>query len=160
MKTLGFTVVELLVTLSIMAILLAIAPPSFNAFIKGSNMVSNSNGMVSAFNYARMEAIKRGNSVQLGQRDGSSWTGGLVVWVDADGDGSFDSGEELRLWEAYNSGSSVVSTNSLTGFEFNASGEVNLADRLRLCDDRTGEEGWDISILISGAIFAEKVTCA
>ncbi|WP_372880678.1 GspH/FimT family pseudopilin [Psychromonas sp.] len=159
MKNSGFTVVELLITLALGAILLFIGIPSFKETSSSSNMISSSNEMVGAFNYARMEAVKRGNTVFLGQRDGSSWTGGLVVWIDADADSSFDTGEELRLWEPLKSGSTVVSSNSRTSFVFKASGEVNNADVLKLCDDRSGEQGRQIEILISGAIFAEKVTC-
>jgi len=110
-----------------------------------------------AFNYARMEAVKRGNKVRLGQRDGSTWTGGIVVWVDSDGDATRDAGEELRLWEPLNSQNSVLSAN--TSFVFQATGAVDQADQLKICDNRSGEEGRAISLLISGAIYVEKVAC-
>ena len=159
MRNSGFTVVEMLVSLAILAILLSIGVPNFKGFISSSNMVSNSNDMVGAFSYARMAAIKRGGPVRLGVRDGSSWTGGIVVWVDADADATLDAGEELRLWDAFNNGSSIVSAESRSNFVFNASGEVNNDDVLTLCDNRTGEQGRSISILLSGVVFAEEVSC-
>ncbi len=155
--------IEMLITIAILAIVLTIGAPAFKEFINSSNMVSNSNDMLGAFKYARMEAIKRGDSVQLGQRDGDGWTGGIVVWVDTNADGSLDAGEELRLWEAFSNDSSVAASdddgNELTSFVFNASGDVNNGGTLTLCDNRSEEQGRRIDILISGAVFAERVTC-
>ncbi len=151
--------IEMLITIAILAIVLTIGVPGFKEFMNSSNMVSNSNDMLGAFKYARMEAIKRGDSVRLGQRDGTGWAGGIAVWLDSDADGSMDAGEELRLWEAFSNDASVASANELTSFVFNASGDVNNADSLTLCDNRVEEQGRRIDILISGAVFAERITC-
>ena len=150
MKKTGFTLVEMLITLSILAVLLAVTAPSFNNLMSSSKMVSNANGMIGAFKYARLEAIKRGGIVQVGQA-GTDWTGGIEVWVDNGG-----VKEVVRFWPAFSNTSSVSSTKS--SFSFNAMGEVNNQDNLTLCDNRT-EEGMQISILISGAVTAKKVTC-
>jgi type IV fimbrial biogenesis protein FimT len=153
MKNSGFTAIEMLVTIAILAIVLSIGVPSFKEIIRSSDMVANSSDMLTALNYARMEAVKRGASVQLSQRDGSNWSGGLVVTVT-------DSGEELRLWEAFTTGATVTSKNSVKNFVFSAAGEVDNNDDLTFCDDRTGEEGRSISVLASGAVYAKKVTCS
>lgn len=159
MKKSGFTLTEMLVTLSVLAILMSVAAPNFKTFIGNGNMVSNANGMIGAFNYARIEAVKRGSTVYLGQVVADSWTSGVVVWVDNDGSTTFTAGEELRLWPAFESGSSVDSSNQKTSFAFRGTGEVDNDDTLTICDDRTGEKGMEVSILVSGAVFAEKVTC-
>jgi len=159
MKKSGFTLVEMLVTIAILAIVLLIGIPSFNSIIKSSNMSANSSDLMSALNYARIESVKRGTSVELDPKDGSSWIDGLVVWCDEDDDGSMDSDEVLRYWDSFSSGSSIVSSNGVTSFTFAASGEVDQNDTLTLCDDRTGETGRNISILSSGAIYSEEVTC-
>jgi len=151
MNKTGFTLIEMLVTLSILAIVLAIAAPNFNNLMNSSNMVSNANGMIGAFKYARMEAIKRGGIVQIGQV-GSDWTEGIEVWVN---DGGVK--KIVRLWPAFDSASNVNSSES--SFSFNAMGEVDQSDDLTICIDSTGEEGMEISILISGAVTARKVTC-
>ena len=151
MKNSGFTIIEVLVALSILAIVLSIGAPGFKTFINSSNMVANSNGMIGAFNYARTEAVKRGVTVEIAARDGSAWASGIVVKKSA-------TGEELRLWPAFDTATSVSSAQST--FSFQASGEVNNDDVLTICDNRTAEQGRKISILLSGAIIAEKVTCA
>jgi len=160
MRNSGFTVVELLVSIAIMAIVLSIGIPSFNELTRNSAMSSNSSDLLTAFNYARIESVKRGSSITLGQKDSSTWGGGLVVWIDDDGDGTVDAGEEvLRYWEALSTGSTLVSTNSITSFVFSASGEVDNLDTLTLCDNRTGETGRTISILLSGAVYVEEKVC-
>jgi type IV fimbrial biogenesis protein FimT len=161
MKKSGFTLVEMLVTISILAILLAIGAPAFKDLISSGNMVSNANGMIGAFNYARTEAIKRGGAVNVDQVVAADWTGGIVVWVDADdGTGTLgvrDVGEELRLWPAFDNASAVSSAQAT--FSFSGTGEVNSAGVLDVCDDRTGEEGMQITILVSGVIISERMTC-
>jgi type IV fimbrial biogenesis protein FimT len=155
----GLTLVELLVTIAIVSILLTIGVPSFKSLLRSSDMYSNTSDMVTAFNYARISAVKNGTSVQISPQDLASWDSGLVVWLDSDDDDIWDDGEELRLWDEFNTSSTVASTNSLTNFTFTASGEVNNSDVLTICDDRNGETGRTINILTSGAVFAEEVTC-
>jgi len=156
MKKSGFTIIEMLITLSILAILLAIASPSFKNLISSGNMVSNTNSMIGAFNYARMEAIKRGSTVNVDQV-GGDWTEGLVVWANTDAINAMSVDEILRIWPSFDDVSTVSSVQ--TTFSFNAAGEVNNSDILTVCDDRIGEEGMQVSILISGVIIAEKVNC-
>jgi len=152
MKKSGFTLVEMLVTIAIMAIVLFIGVPSFNSIIRSSDMSANSSDLISALNYARMEAVKRGDSIKLELQIADDWLSEMVVSVD-------DSAEELRIWGEFNSESTLVSKNDLTSFVFNASGEVDNGDELTLCYDSSGETGRIIHILASGAAFAEKKTC-
>lgn len=159
MKKSGFTLTEMLVALSIFAIVLAIGAPSFNAFVSNGNMTSNANGMIVAFNYARSEAINRSNTVSLSQVVAGSWTSGVVVWVDTNTDNKRGSGEELRLWQPFDDASAVNSANSRTNFIFSANGTVNNNDVLTICDDRVGETGMRISVLVSGAINSERWPC-
>lgn len=61
----GFTLVELMVTIALASILLAIAVPSFNQMIVSGRLTAQSNDMLAAINLARSEAIKRNASVTL-----------------------------------------------------------------------------------------------
>ncbi|OZA22023.1 MAG: prepilin-type cleavage/methylation domain-containing protein [Hydrogenophilales bacterium 17-61-9] len=61
----GFTLIELMVTLSVLAILLMIAVPSFNEVTLGSKLGSLSNNFVASAHQARSEAIKRNAVVSL-----------------------------------------------------------------------------------------------
>ena len=61
----GFTVLELMVTVGVASILLAIAVPSFNQLIATNRLTAQANEVVAALNFARSEAIKRNTSVSF-----------------------------------------------------------------------------------------------
>ena len=150
-KNRGFTLLELMLTLAVVGVVIGIGIPSFQEMIKNSRIVSNTNALIGVFNFARFEAIKRGNTVTLGQRNTTTWAGGVVV--------SSATGDELRVSEPLPTANTVVSSNSRSSFVFQASGEVNNDDVLTICDDRTGETGRQITLLTSGIIISEEVTC-
>ena len=154
----GFTLIELMVVIAIAGILVSLAAPSFTNLTKNSRMRSEANALIGAFAFARTEAIKRGNNVFIGARTG----GGTVVWVDQTGGtaNSWDAGEELRLWEPPHSSISISSTGGFSSFMFSGTGIVNNSDTLTLCDDRTGETGRTITLLVSGLSYVSDVTCS
>lgn len=76
----GFTLVELMVTIAVLAILMAIAVPSFQNQSLSSRLRASANDLAAGVQLARSEAIKRNAVVQLcASSDGSSCGGG---WAD------------------------------------------------------------------------------
>jgi type IV fimbrial biogenesis protein FimT len=75
----GFSLVELMVTVAIAAILMAIAAPSFSIFIDNQKLLTTATEFYSAVNMTRSEAIKRGAQVTLAANDGVAWTSGWTV---------------------------------------------------------------------------------
>jgi type IV fimbrial biogenesis protein FimT len=154
----GFTLIELMVVIAIAGILVSMATPSFTALTKNSRMRSEANALIGAFAYARTEAVRRANLVNIGTQGAG---GGIVVWVDQAGGtaGSWDAGEELRLWEPIHNSMTINSAGNINFFTFNGTGLVNTADVLTLCDDRTGETGRTITLLVSGLTYISDVPC-
>jgi type IV fimbrial biogenesis protein FimT len=105
----GFTLIELMVTIAIIAILMAIALPSFQDTIARSKLETEANNILRDLNFARTEAIKRGSSVSLCPSDnGTSCSGaqdygdGWIIFVDdvTPDNAIVDTGEEvLRVVE-------------------------------------------------------------
>lgn len=61
----GFTLVELMVTLAVLVILMAVAVPSFRSITLSNRLTTNANELVGAIQTARMEAIKRNARTQF-----------------------------------------------------------------------------------------------
>jgi type IV fimbrial biogenesis protein FimT len=80
-KSLGFTLMELMITLAIVAILVGIAVPNFKFQIEQARFTSTSNEIVTALNYARGEAVRRSRPVSV-SRVGTTWQDGWTAFID------------------------------------------------------------------------------
>lgn len=87
--SLGFGLVELLVTLAVLAILVVAAVPGFRDTIRRNRVGAASNALLADLHYARAEAINRGQLVSLCPSsdgssctpDGSAWEAGWLVYT-------------------------------------------------------------------------------
>jgi type IV fimbrial biogenesis protein FimT len=137
-KVVGFTIVELMVALVIAAILLMMAVPSYQGFIKRSNVENLQNRMATAIMTARSEATARNGATTLcasadGESCGGVWNNGWIVFLDNGGGGGTalnaarESDEELLL-SFKNTGNYSIdlqdesSGTTLAAFSFNSQG--------------------------------------
>lgn len=67
----GFTLIELMVTLTVAVILIAIAIPSFNYMTVSNKLTTTANEVVTALNTARLEGVKRNNQVTVCSNTGN-----------------------------------------------------------------------------------------
>ena len=96
----GLTLVELVVTLTVVAILASVATPSLRDMLTNNRLTAANNQLVSAVNYARAEAVKRVYNVVLCVRNGDgsgctansgdSYESGWIVFVDCNANSTPD----------------------------------------------------------------------
>lgn len=107
MRCRGFSLIELMVTIAVLAILLTIGLPSFQGSLQSNRVTTVNNELVAALSLSRSEAIRntRGSGICPSKGgvecDGDDWSDGWIVWADENGDGELDDDEEiLRVRQA------------------------------------------------------------
>ncbi len=120
-KQSGFTLIELMVVISILAILLGIGVPSFRATIEGNRITTVANDLVGALQFARSEAVKRGTNVTLCSSSdqatcSGAWADGWVVRNEA---AVAPAPVLLRVWPSARQGVAIAVPGAV---EFNALG--------------------------------------
>jgi type IV fimbrial biogenesis protein FimT len=126
----GVTLVELMMTLSLVAILMAIGVPSYKYVTNANRLAGEVNGLLGDMQFARGEAIKEGQTVVIcSSTDGatcsnsSSWKAGWIVFSDSNANGSVDAGETVRrVQNAFNSSDTLNADNNISAVSFNREG--------------------------------------
>lgn len=98
-----------MVTLAVAVVLLAAGIPLFRGMIANNALVAQTNGLISALNLARSEAVKRGTGVTICAKAtadvadtdcGADWSNGWHVFTDGATPNAYDGDDEvLRHWE-------------------------------------------------------------
>ena len=149
----GFTLIELIVTVSVAAILMSMAIPSFVGTIKSNQLTTYVNEMVTTLILARNEAVKRGVPVTVRKVDnnsstnggdatkaGANWEEGWDVFTDADGDGNFEAGDLLiQNHSALKASYTLRGNNNFVNFiRYSSSGISNNIGSFVICDNSDG----------------------
>jgi type IV fimbrial biogenesis protein FimT len=115
----GFTLVELLVVLTVLGIMLGIAVPSFKNFIASQRVKSASYELSTSMLLARSEAIKRNTTVTITPVTTGDWTSGWNV--------TYVSGGTTTTLHNQNSLSGVTATRAPNTIAFGTTGRSTAA---------------------------------
>lgn len=130
----GFTLVELVVTLAVAAIIMAAAVPSFRSMIQNNRVATQTNEFVTALNLSRSEAVKRGvpvticrSSSQTACTAGPNWEVGWIVFTDGGVPGTVDGTDTvLRVHGALSGGTTLASTQVVSSLQYLANGMLSI----------------------------------
>lgn len=140
----GFTLLELLITLALVAIVVAIGAPAFGDVIKNNRLTTQINTLVGHLAYARSEAVLRSQQVIICASSNTTsctgvWKDGWIVFIDADNDSAWTAGEEVLRVQQTLSGTTTLSSTYGTSFVYDNRGFSTVAagpGTFSLCDDR------------------------
>ena len=111
MKQAGMSLIELMVTLTVLAIGLAAAVPSFQGTMKRNNIDNALKEFSSAIKFTRSEAITQNSSVSICASSNQDtctgdWQDGWIIFTDVDSAGTFTPSTDtlLRVHEALKTG--------------------------------------------------------
>lgn len=101
-KQSGFTLLELMVVVTIVGIIAALAYPSFQGTIQLNRVQSQTSKLISALSLARSEAVKTNQRTvicksanQTSCTNSGEWEQGWIIFRDADADDTLDAGEVI-----------------------------------------------------------------
>ncbi len=138
----GFTLVELMVVITLLSILASIAIPSFDDSLLNSRLTSQSNRILAALQFARSEAATRGSSITIcGSRgpkgpadlidpngpptcDQPDWSTGFVV---------MDGNVLLHIFDPLEGGNYIRGTGQII---FDRQGTIVNVTQMNICDSR------------------------
>lgn len=174
----GFTVIELMITVTILAVLAAVAIPSFGNMIQNSRRTATVNELIANLMLARSEAAKSGQAVvicgvdtgnnnildasELGCSE-TDWRDGWIVaiWVDANNDTVVDASElqlpPMRIFINDHGGLTVTATAAAMRLRpFNQAGT---AGNITVCDKRGAAHARRVCLSNNGRARVSEKDC-
>ena len=154
----GFTMIELVVTMTVAAILVAIGIPAMQTFIQNGRNSSQAAAMVIMLTYARNEALKR------------DVAGGVTVCPSADGQNCDPAGNWANAWivpdpvtpanpplqvgTPLSTSNTITEANGRTAVVFLPSGAAQTPATFKICDSRGSVYAREFEVNQSGRVIA------
>ena len=136
----GFTLIELMITLAVLAIIISLAAPSFVTMIQNNRVTGATNDLIASLQLARTEAIKNNGTALVQSSSGSTdWGDGHRIGIDLNGDlDILDAKELLRNVDAPHSSICITSaSNAVSEIMYNGNGGVTNASTTTFTIDST-----------------------
>jgi len=118
----GFTLIELMVTIALLAIIISLAVPSFSSIIRDNRIYSLSQELRGTLQQARSEAVKRNEPITVCRSnatatdcdDGTAWQAGWLIKV--------GSGKSAEILASFQAAQGVAITGPNAGLMFRKNG--------------------------------------
>ncbi len=112
MRNHGFTLIDLILTLSIVSILISISLPSFSAQIKQAQVKTATNSLLESINLTRTQAVMTNKRATI--RRQNEWSEGWEIFIDTDNDGIRDTNEKLIKMQEKLNGIKIITNRPIT----------------------------------------------
>jgi len=122
----GFTLVELMVGLVVIAILMSLAVPSFRTWIQNSQIRNAAESVSSGLQRARAEAVSRNANVEFVMGAGTSWLVQVVGGPNIDSRASDDGSSNTTTATILPAASTTITFNSFGGVSVNADASATM----------------------------------
>ncbi|MFK8028305.1 MAG: GspH/FimT family pseudopilin [Gammaproteobacteria bacterium] len=162
----GFTIIELMLTIAVAAVMLSVGVPSFQSLMERNQLTSGINQFISSMSLARSEAIKRNQRVSIcPSSDGEACVGnqyenGWIIFVDRNANGTRQIATEELIWVS----DSLPANMTLRGdgccsgsVPYLASGQISgIAGNIHLCKENDANKSRKIAINTFGRARLDK----
>lgn len=163
-KTRGFTLVELMIVVALIAIIGGMALPAFRDMVASNRLMTSANGIITTFHQARSDAIRQSRTVSIvackpdcGNTGTQSWSNGWQIFV---------AGNATAISEHAPLSSTISSTASgsiplATSYAYSSQGRLDITTKnaIKLCDSNTGLAGRVITLEPIGHISVSTTAC-
>ena len=151
----GFTLLELMSTVSIVAVLTTTAIPSFNDLVQRNRITTEINTFVAHLHYARSEAVKRGVRVvvcrsadELNCSRTEGWHKGWITFADSNANRERNAGESLLRVEAGEENGIIITSGRRRRVVYQATGfSPGTNGTYTFCDPKHPE--WAKAVILS-----------
>jgi type IV fimbrial biogenesis protein FimT len=172
-KIKGFTIVELMVTVGIVSILLAVGLPSLQETMDRVDTNSQIKSLVASLNFARSEAVKRGVEVSVCPSSlgidcaADTWSDGWLVFVDANDDadgtaGSVDLGDTVLRVYQYSGNNILTYSAAIQQYNSQGFGTNDASQTFLLCPgsgDANNAQSLEVSVIGRGRRINTGLSC-
>lgn len=154
--TRGFTLIELMVTIAVLAIVIAIAAPSFTSVIQSNRTTALNQEMLGAIQLARSEAVKRRKEVIICRTEnqavctnGADWSAGWLIREVG--------GDVVKVWDPI---AGMALTGPSAGVVFHSSGMADaVANFTATTSSCTSGSKYTIGVSLTGSTTTNKTGC-
>jgi len=161
----GFTLLELMMTIAVLAVIAGIGVPSFVSIIESNRVQTQTNDFYTALLTARSEAVKRNQPVvicksadQAACTTADNWEQGWLVYVDEDADETLDAGEPTVL--THDSLVGGLTLRAVNGSDdlltYRPDGTLSSSEIFNVCLDADTANGKSIDLSVTGRPSRDK----
>jgi len=154
----GFTLIELMVTIAVLALLVAVATPAMMSLVNSNRISSSAGELTAALQLARAEAIRRSATVTVcGSADGVACTNG-AGWADWIVLGTNNMNAQTDVIRGGSIGDNLRVSGPAAGVVFGSAGTITAQANLTVCmpTDKPADNQRVLTVMLSGAVLTAR----